>query len=33
MQATGTGPGGLIVWHGEPGNGKSYALRALVVLW
>lgn len=33
MQATGAGPGGLIVWHGDPGTGKSYALRALARAW
>lgn len=29
----GGGPGGLILWHGEPGTGKSYALRALARAW
>jgi hypothetical protein len=31
--ATGPGPGGLVLWHGEPGTGKSYALRALARVW
>src|SRR5258706_4119018 len=33
MAATETGPGGLVLWHGEPGTGKSYALRALAREW
>lgn len=33
MAATEPGPGGLILWHGEPGTGKSYALRALAREW
>jgi hypothetical protein len=33
MAATEPGPGGLLLWHGEPGTGKSYALRALVREW
>lgn len=34
MTATEGGPGGgLILWHGEPGTGKSYALRALAREW
>ena len=33
MAATEPGPGGLLLWHGEPGTGKSYALRALAREW
>jgi len=33
MTATEGGPGGLILWHGEPGTGKSHALRALAREW
>src|SRR4051812_20031481 len=33
MEATEPGPGGLILWHGEPGTGKSYALRSLAREW
>ncbi len=33
MAARGCGPGGLILWHGEPGTGKSHALRALARQW
>lgn len=33
MIATEPGPGGLLLWHGEPGTGKSYALRALAREW
>lgn len=33
VAATGPGPGGLVLWHGEPGTGKSYALRALARSW
>lgn len=33
MAATGPGPGGLLLWHGEPGTGKSHALRALTREW
>jgi hypothetical protein len=33
MAASEPGPGGLVLWHGEPGTGKSYALRALAREW
>ena len=33
MAARQPGPGGLLLWHGEPGTGKSYALRALAREW
>lgn len=33
MAATEPGPGGLILWHGEPGTGKSHALRTLIRQW
>jgi hypothetical protein len=33
MAARAPGPGGLLLWHGEPGTGKSYALRALAREW
>lgn len=33
MAACEPGPGGLLLWHGEPGTGKSYALRALAREW
>ncbi|MDP9384209.1 MAG: DUF5925 domain-containing protein [Actinomycetota bacterium] len=33
MRSTGPGPGGLLLWHGEPGTGKSHALRALARAW
>lgn len=27
------GPGGLLLWHGAPGTGKSFAVRALARAW
>ena len=33
MAATRPGAGGLLLWHGDPGTGKSYALRALAREW
>jgi hypothetical protein len=33
MAATEPGPGGLILWHGDPGTGKSHALRGLAREW
>lgn len=33
MSARGGGSGGLLLWHGEPGSGKSFALRALAREW
>ena len=33
MAARGGGPGRLLLWHGAPGTGKSYALRALAREW
>ena len=33
MRAKRPGSGGLALWHGAPGAGKSYALRALARAW
>lgn len=33
MAAREPGNGGLLLWHGEPGTGKSHALRALAREW
>lgn len=33
VAAGGPGPGGLLVWHGPSGTGKSYAVRALGRAW
>lgn len=33
MAAGEPGHGGLLLWHGQPGTGKSYALRALAREW
>ena len=33
MSARERGAGGLLLWHGAPGTGKSYALRALSREW
>ena len=33
MAARAPGAGGLLLWHGAPGTGKSYALRALAREW
>ena len=33
VAAGGPGPGGLLLWHGAPGTGKSYAVRALGHAW
>src|SRR4051794_7558048 len=33
MVASEPGPGGLVLWHGAPGTGKSYALRSLAREW
>ena len=33
MTAREPGPGGLLLWHGAPGTGKSTALRALAREW
>lgn len=33
MAATGPGAGGLLLWHGAPGTGKTHALRTLAREW